>query len=76
NVVNILNLDRIILGYDAVYLPDHYVALIEQTVNQHRFENFKQKLIIVKAAKGVDAQLYGAACVALNAIFRGKLLIQ
>lgn len=76
SVVNILNSELILLGNDSVYLSDKYVAMLEQLVNERRFVEWDQRVLVKRAYFMRDAALMGAACNAIAPIFAGKLLFE
>lgn len=76
SVVNILNSELILLGNDSVFLSDKYVALLEEMVNERRFVEWDQRILVKRAYFMQDAALMGAACNAISPIFAGKLLFE
>lgn len=74
SVVNILNSELILLGNDSVYWPDRYLQTLEDTINDLRFVDWDQRILVKRAYFMRDAPLLGAACDAIFPIFSGELL--
>ena len=75
SAVNLLQPELIVLGYEAVYLPERYVGYLEELVNQRKFIRDGQRTVVKKAYFGTDAQLVGAAANILARVFSGKILV-
>ena len=75
SAVNLLQPELIVLGYEAVYLPERYVGYLEELVNQRKFIRDGQRTVVKKAYFGADAQLVGAAANILTRVFSGKILV-
>ena len=75
SAVNLLQPELIVLGYEAVYLPERYVGYLEELVNQRKFIRDGQRTVGKKASVGADAQLVGAAANILARVFSGKILV-
>lgn len=76
SVVNILNSELILMGNDSVYWPDRYLRTLEDTINELRFVDWDQPILVKRAYFMQDAPLMGAACNAIAPIFAGKLLFE
>lgn len=76
SVVNILNSELILLGNDSVYWPDRYLQILEDTINELRFVDWDQRVLVKRAYFMRDAPLLGAACDAISPIFSGELLFE
>lgn len=76
SVVNILNSELILLGNDSVYWPDRYLQTLEDTINDLRFVDWDQRVLVKRAYFLHDAPLMGAACNAIAPIFAGNLLFE
>lgn len=76
SVVNILNSQLILLGNDSVYWPDRYLQMLEDTINDLRFVDWDQRILVKRAYFMQDAPLLGAACNAIAHIFAGDLLFE
>lgn len=74
SVVNILNSELILLGNDSVYLSDKHVSMLEQLINERRFVEWDQRILVKRAYFMRDAALMGAVCNAISPVFAGKLL--
>lgn len=74
SVVNILNSELILLGNDSVYWPDRYLQTLEDTINDLRFVDWDERILVKRAYFMRDAALMGAACNAISPIFQGELL--
>lgn len=72
NVINILNSQVVLLGMNCVYWPDKYIKLIEKQINEQKFGNKDNWIPVRKAAFGINSQVIGAACNAMNRIFNGE----
>lgn len=75
STINLLNLELVLLGYDGVYLPEKYVKMLEDEINEHRFAKDRGGTQIKKAYFREDAQLLGAVCNVLNSVYEGKILL-
>lgn len=76
SVVNILNSELILLGNDSVYWPDRYLRILEDTINELRFVDWDQRVLVKRAHFMRDASLLGAACDGISPIFSGELLFE
>lgn len=76
SVVNILNSELILLGNDSVYWPDRCLQALEDTINDLRFVDWDQRILVKRAYFMRDAPLLGAACDAIVPIFSGELLFE
>lgn len=74
STVNILNSELILLGNDGVYWSDRRLALLEEMVNQRRFVDWDERVLVKRAYFLRDAALMGAACNAIAQVFSGNLL--
>ena len=52
SAVNLLQPELIVLGYEAVYLPERYVNYLEELVNQRKFIRDGQRTVVKKAYFG------------------------
>ncbi|MCU6735103.1 ROK family protein [Diplocloster agilis] len=71
NAVNLLNPQAIILGHEAVYLPDENVAQMEKTINEIKLAK-DHPIPVLRSHFGDNAQLLGSTCCVLNGVFRGS----
>jgi len=62
-----------ILGYKAYYLPDKYIKMIEEKINQVRFTK-TAKLKVLKSPFKDKSATFGSVCCVLKEIFDGDLL--
>ena len=74
SAVNLLQPELIVLGYEAIFLPQRYVDYLEELVNRRKFIRDAQRTVVKKAHFGTDAQLVGAAANLLSQVFSGKIL--
>ncbi len=74
SAVNLLQPELIVLGYEAIFLPQRYVDYLEELVNRRKFIRDAQRTVVKKARFGTDAQLVGAAANLLSQVFSGKIL--
>ncbi len=74
NYVNMLNPDLILMGHEAVFLADRYMALLEREVNRLKFNSDEIHVKVRKPYFMEDAQLVGAACNVINQVFKGELI--
>ncbi|MDE7244886.1 MAG: ROK family protein [Oscillospiraceae bacterium] len=74
STVNILNSELVLLGNDSVYWPDCYLQMLEEIINELRFVDWDEHILVKRAYFLHDAPLMGAACNAISPIFSGKLL--
>ena len=73
NVVNTLNPQKIIIGHHGYWVPDHYVAQMEQMVNDHKMTSQEKKVSVEKSRFEDMTQRYGCACALLTRVFDGEM---
>lgn len=76
SVVNILNSELILLSNDSVYWPDRYLRLMEEIINELRFVDWDERVLVKRAYFKQDAALMGAACNGIMPVFTGNLLFE
>lgn len=76
NGVNLLNPQAIIMGHESVYLPDHYIKLLEENINQYKLSGKHNHVNVIKPYFGHKAQLIGSGCCVINHVFNGKILFE
>lgn len=76
NVLNILNSEIVLLGYDCVYWKERYIALLKERINERKFYGSEFEIQVEKTYFGTDSQLYGAACNVISKVFSADLLLQ
>lgn len=76
STVNILNSELILLGHSSVFWADRYISALEEQINQRLFVKWDERVVVKRAYFMQDAQLFGAACNAINQIFTGNLVIE
>ncbi|MBR3001250.1 MAG: ROK family transcriptional regulator [Oscillospiraceae bacterium] len=74
NVINILNSELIILGNSGSLWDDRYIAALEDAVNRKRFARWETPVLVKRPHFLKDAAVIGAACNAINAVFKGELI--
>lgn len=74
SLTNLLNPEAFVLGYDGYYLPDCYIELIEQNINNTKFIDDGRKIRVEKAFFKADSAIYGSICCVLREIFKGEIL--
>ena len=57
-----------------MYWSDRRLALLEEMVNQRRFVDWDERVLVKRAYFLRDAALMGAACNAIAQVFSGNLL--
>jgi predicted NBD/HSP70 family sugar kinase len=74
NQVNMLNPQAIFIGHEGTFLPDCYLDLLRNEVNQKKFSPTYLKVQVEKSPFGFYAPLYGSVCIVLDRLFEsGKL---
>lgn len=73
-VTNLLRPEAFILGYDGYFLPDKYVALIENKINGLRFLKQDKKIEVSKATLKSDSAIFGSIAIVLKEVFKGEIL--
>ncbi|SDF93158.1 ROK family transcriptional regulator [Marvinbryantia formatexigens] len=69
--VNILHPEMIVLGHDCIDWDERLVGRLEELVNERKVVHDQRPLPVKKAYFGKEAQLIGAACNAVDQMFRG-----
>lgn len=70
--VNSLNPQKIIIGHEGYWIPDKYISLAEQLVNERHIERKYRRIQIVKSGFKDEATVYGCTGALLTAIFDGR----
>lgn len=71
NVVNLLDVEHVILGYDAAPEVNLLEAMLEKKMNARALSAKYRKIKVVKSVFGEDAPLLGSVAVVANKIFEG-----
>ncbi|WP_343208181.1 ROK family transcriptional regulator [Anaerolentibacter hominis] len=74
SAVNILNPEAIILGQDAFYLPDQYLAALEEKINSRKISKSSYYCEVVRPSLGKDGVLKGCAAMVADQMYRGNYL--
>lgn len=72
--VNLLNPQAVIVGHEGCFLPDKYLAYLEELVNRQKLAGDYRYVTVRRSSMDEEAHLRGCACSVLNRIFEGKLL--
>ena len=75
SMINLMNLDLLLLGYDGVLIPEKYINRLERRINERLFYSGIMRVIVKKPFYGKDAQLLGGACNILAAVYNGDIFI-
>ncbi len=73
NVVNTLNPQKLIIGHQGYWIPDHYISKLEDLVNEHKMTSQAQKVRVEKSQFEDMTQRRGSACALLARIFDGEM---
>lgn len=73
SIINMLQPELIVLGYEGIDWPDEYVQKLEQLVNTRKIAQDGWNIPVKKAYFGKQAQLVGAASLVVNGIFKGEI---
>ena len=73
NVVNTLNPQKIIIGHQGYWVPDQYIAKLEQIVNERKMTSKDQQVKVEKSYFEDMAQPHGCACALLTRVFDGEM---
>ncbi len=73
NLSNLISPSAFILGYKAYYLPNKYIKMIEEKINQVRFTK-TAKLKVLKSPFKDKSAIFGGVCCVLKEVFDGDLL--
>lgn len=73
SMLNILNCEIVLLGLDSIYWPDRYVQMLEDIINDRKFNNREIRIPVRKVGFRRMAQVLGAASNAVNSCFKGEL---
>jgi len=76
NVLNILNSEIILLGYDCIYWKDQYIELLEKKVNARMFSKTRLSVKVKKTYFGTDSQILGSVCNVISHIASAELLLE
>lgn len=72
NVVNLLDIEHIILGYDAAPSTKILEKILQDKLNTKALSAKYRKIVVEKSAFGGDAPLIGAIALVADMIFAGK----
>lgn len=72
SMVNMLQPEMIVLGYDAMDWPDEYVQMLEDLINERKIDREGYVIPVRKAQYGKQAQLIGAAALVAKRYFDGE----
>jgi len=75
SMINLMNLDLLLLGYDGVLIPEKYINRLERRINERLFYSGIMRVNVKKPFYGKDAQLLGGACNILAAVYNGDIFI-
>ena len=73
SIINMLQPEMIVLGYDGIDWPEDYVKKLEILINDRKIAQDGWNIPVKKAYFGKQAQLVGAAALVVNSIFKGEL---
>ena len=73
SIINMLQPEMIVLGYDGIDWPEDYVKKLEVLINDRKIAQDGWNIPVKKAYFGKQAQLVGAAALVVNSIFKGEL---
>lgn len=73
SIINMLQPELIILGYDGIDWPETYVKRLEELINERKIAQDGWRIPVKKAYFGKQAQLVGAAALVVNSVFKGEL---
>ena len=73
SIINMLQPEMIVLGYDGIDWPEDYVKKLEVLINDRKITQDGWNIPVKKAYFGKQAQLVGAAALVVNSIFKGEL---
>ena len=73
SIINMLQPEMIVLGYDGIDWPEDYVKKLEILINDRKITQDGWNIPVKKAYFGKQAQLVGAAALVVNSIFKGEL---
>lgn len=73
SIVNVLQPEMIVLGYDCIDWTAPYIQTLEENINTHMIGQDGWSIPVKKAHFGKEAQLVGAAALVVNSIFDGEL---
>ena len=74
NVTNFMNPQKIIVGHEGFWIPDRYLALLEERINEKKISGERLHLKVEKSAFGDDTHIRGCACSMIRKIFDGSIL--
>ena len=73
SIINMLQPEMIVLGYDGIDWSEDYVKKLEMLINDRKITQDGWNIPVKKAYFGKQAQLVGAAALVVNSIFKGEL---
>lgn len=76
SLVNVLNPQAIILGQDAYYIPDHFLAQLEEMLNCRKLSKDFYHCQIVRPSLGPDGVLKGCAAMVADQMYQGEYLFR
>ena len=71
NAVNLLDPQCILIGHEGAYLPDMYVKLLEQQINQTMLSSGYRHVLVAKSIFESRAPLVGSVCCIFQKLFFG-----
>ena len=75
NMINILNVNMVILGYDNQFNNTILETTLQTKINEKALISPNRNVIVKKSIFQGDAPLYGAMAVVTNKIFEGEIEI-
>lgn len=75
NLLNVLDPECIVLGYDAKLLPNYIVKEIERLVNEKCMQKKNRYIRLFTATYGYEGVLLGAGVLPIHQIFLGNLTL-
>ena len=72
NAVNLLDPERIVIGHEGVFLPQKYLAILQEQIEKRILSKGYREVKVLHSAFSLSAPLYGSAAIILNRLFSGQ----
>lgn len=76
SVINLIHPETVILGDEAIYLPEEYLEYLEHEINRRKLGAETEHISVKKSEFLSDGRAVGAACSVISEIFKGTLACQ
>lgn len=72
--INLLNPQHIFIGHEGIWIPDTYLELLEDLINQRILASGHEHIMVTRSAFGTQSPLLGSVCSIYHELFSGHPL--